>query len=53
MEQAKTQKQQYQTPRLKRYGTLRELTQAGRSKPGEDFIIYKDGNHGSVVPPVG
>jgi hypothetical protein len=41
---------EYHPPRLERYGTLSELTQAGRTHPGNDFVIYKDGFQGSAGP---
>ncbi len=41
---------EYHPPRLERYGTLSELTQAGRTHPGNDLIIYKDGFQGSAGP---
>ena len=50
-EARETQKLEYHAPRLEQYGTLSELTQAGRTNPGDDFIIYKDGTQGSVHPP--
>lgn len=46
----------YEAPKLERLGTLTELTKAGRTNPGNDFIVYKDGNRGSagpVTPPPG
>ncbi|MEX1133345.1 MAG: lasso RiPP family leader peptide-containing protein [Acidimicrobiia bacterium] len=44
---------QYAAPKLERLGTLTELTKVGRSNPGNDFIVYKDGTRGSVNPPRG
>ncbi len=44
-------KLEYHTPRLERYGTLSELTKAGRTFAGDDFVVYKDGERGSVHPP--
>ena len=50
-EEAKeTQKLEYHAPRLERYGTLSELTQAGRTFEGDDFVIYKDGTSGTAGP---
>ena len=47
-----TPKLEYHAPRLERYGTLSELTQAGRTFPGDDFIVYKDPpSRGSIGPP--
>lgn len=50
-EAKETPKLEYHAPRLERYGTLSELTRAGRTFPGEDFIVFKDGQRGSVNPP--
>ena len=50
-EDTEIQKLEYHAPRLERYGTLSELTQAGRTNPGTDFVFYKDGTQGSVHPP--
>ena len=50
MTDGSTPKQEYTTPKLVRYGTLSELTQVGRTNPGTDFIVYKDGQQGSVNP---
>ncbi len=44
-------KLEYRTPHLERYGTLSELTRAGRTTSGDDFIIYKDETSGSVITP--
>ena len=45
-------KLEYHAPRLERYGTLSELTQAGRTFSGNDFVVYKDLTSGSIdVPP--
>ena len=46
-----TPKLEYHAPHLERYGTLSELTKAGRTVGGGDFVIYKDGETGSVHPP--
>lgn len=52
MDQEKTPKSEYQTPKLERYGTLSELTKAGASSGGEDFIFAQTGMPGSVNPPI-
>lgn len=38
----------YEAPKLERLGTLTELTKAGRTNPGVDFKVYKDGIRGSA-----
>ena len=51
-EAKETPKLEYHAPRLERFGTLSELTQAGKTFPGDDFIVYKDGfGPGSVTTP--
>lgn len=52
MDQGKTPKKKYQTPKLERYGTLSELTKAGASSSGEDFVFFRSGQPGSVHPPI-
>lgn len=49
MENAKNPKQEYQTPKLERYGTLSELTKAGQSGGGDDFVFARNA---SVQPPI-
>lgn len=44
-------KTEYRSPQLVQYGTLSELTQAGDSRPGNDFIVYDGGVRGSVITP--
>lgn len=52
MTEATGPKQEYASPKLVRYGTLSELTQAGRTHFGGDFIIYDDeGHRGSQLTP--
>lgn len=51
MTEASKHKTEYRSPKLVRYGTLSELTQAGDSNPGDDFIVYDSGVRGSVITP--
>ena len=39
----------YEAPKLKCWGTVRDLTRYGASHPGSDAKIYKDGYPGSVI----
>lgn len=48
-----SQNVEYEPPKLELLGTLEELTEAGRTNPGVDFQIYKDGQRGSVITPNG
>ena len=44
------QRQPYEKPTITLLGTLSDLTEAGHTHPGSDFMVYKDGTHGSVIP---
>lgn len=41
-------KKAYTTPELARFGSISELTLAGKTNPGYDGIEYEDGVFGSV-----
>ena len=41
------EKREYEPPTFEIYGTLTELTEHGRTNPGQDWVVYKDGTRGS------
>lgn len=46
---ASQSKKTYETPTFTTWGTIADLTKAGKTHPGEDFMIYNDGTRGSVL----